>query len=290
MKIPFLKMHGAANDFVVVDHRASFLPGEVGRLEALVRRLCDRRRGVGADGVLLLERELGQDFAMRYFNADGRPAEFCGNGARCLARLALDLGLGGGGEVRFRTAVGVKRARRSADGRGIELLFGEVEGCGPLETVEALDRSFSGRVVQVGVPHFVVPVERVEWVPVKEWGAALRQHARFRPGGTNVDFVARLAPGRVAMRTYERGVEDETLACGSGAMAVALWAAAAGDPTPVAVVTAGGDELGVGLAALALRPTARWEVSLTGPAEVAYAGEWTEAVPAPASGVAAARA
>ena len=290
MKIPFLKMHGAANDFVVVDHRAPFLPGEDGPLESLVRRLCDRRRGVGADGLLLLENQPGLDFAMRYFNADGRPAEFCGNGARCLALFALDLGLGRGGEVRFGTAVGVKRARRSGEGRWIELSFGDVEGCGPPETLEALERSFSGRLVQVGVPHFVVPVERVEWVPVKEWGAALRQHARFRPAGTNVDFVARLAPGRVAMRTYERGVEDETLACGSGAMAVALWAAAAGDPPPVAVVTAGGDELRVGLAALGPRPNPRWEVTLIGPAEVAYAGEWTEAAPAPAGGYTAARA
>lgn len=101
MKIPFLKMHGAANDFVVVDHRARFLPGEPETLELLVRRLCDRRRGVGADGLLLLESEPGVDFAMRYLNRDGRPAEFCGNGARCLAWFALELGLGAGGEVRF---------------------------------------------------------------------------------------------------------------------------------------------------------------------------------------------
>src|SRR5882762_5139807 len=115
MKIPFLKMHGAANDFVVIDHRAPFLPAVAGELEPLVQRLCDRRRGVGADGVLLLERAPDLDFAMRYFNADGRPAEFCGNGARCLARLALDRGLGSGGEVRFRTAAGAMRARGSAE-------------------------------------------------------------------------------------------------------------------------------------------------------------------------------
>ena len=284
MTIPFLKMQGAANDFVVVDHRRPFLPTTDGGLELLIRRLCDRRRGVGADGVLLLERGEGVDFAMRYFNADGRPAEFCGNGARCLARLALDLGLGSGGEVRFQTAAGVQRARAGGDGRGIELHFGAVDGCGPIETLEAGGREFIGRRALTGVPHFVVPVERVEWVPVKEWGSALRHHAAFGSAGTNVDFVARLSPGRLAMRTYERGVEDETLACGSGAMASALWSVADGDTPPVTIVTAGGDELFVGLSPLSGTAEARWDVRLTGPAERVFRGEWTESAPAMVAG------
>jgi len=275
MTIPFLKMHGAANDFVVIDHREPFLDEP---LEGLVRRLCDRRRGVGADGVLLVESDRECDFAMRYFNADGQVADFCGNGARCVARLALDQGLGRGGEVRFRTAAGLKRARRSADGRGIELEFGRIERPGAPLAVEAAGRSFSGRLVGAGVPHFVVPVERVEWAPVHEWGAALRHHARFEPGGANVDFTARMGPGRVAMRTYERGVEAETLACGSGAMAVAVWAVVEGEPPPIAVMTAGGDELRVALR----EADGGFEAALTGPAEVAYRGEWIEAVPAEA--------
>jgi len=274
MTIRFLKMQGAANDFVVVDHRLPFLPAEEARLVPLIRRLCDRRRGVGADGLLLLEREAGGDFAMRYFNADGHPADFCGNGARCLARLALDLGLGSAGEVRFATAAGLQRARFSADGRAIELLFGTVDGAGPVETVTALERTFSGRRALTGVPHFVVPVTRVDPVPVAAWGAALRHHPAFGAGGTNVDFVARLGPARVAMRTYERGVEGETLACGSGAMASALWAVAEGDRPPITVVTAGGDPLTVGLIAVAGAAGPRWDVRLTGPAEVAYRGEW----------------
>lgn len=278
MKIPFLKMHGAANDFVVVDHRVPLLPATAAGLEALLRRLCDRRRGVGADGVLLLERDPEHDFGMRYFNADGKPAEFCGNGARCLARLALDLGLGTGGEVRFRTAVGAMRARRGPHGQGIELRFGTVDGWGPVETFEVAGRSFSGRRIQTGVPHLVVPVERVDRVPVPEWGPSLSHHPQGGPAGTNVDFVARLAPGRIAMRTYERGVEAETLACGSGAMAAALWAVAEGDRPPIVVLTAGGDELQVGLVPVG----ERWDVKLTGPAEVVYSGEWTEPVPATA--------
>jgi len=269
VKIPFLKMHGAANDFVVVDHREPFL-GDPS--PELIRRLCDRRRGVGADGVLLIERDPDADFAMRYYNADGGVAEFCGNGARCVARLALDLGLGKGGEVRFRTASGLMRARERADQRGIELHFGSVARPSDPIVVEAAGRSFEGQAVVAGVPHFVVPVERVEWVPVQEWGAALRHHPRFEPHGTNVDFVARLGPGRVAMRTYERGVEAETLACGSGAMSVAAWSVLAGDRSPVSIVTAGGDELTVRLDA----DPRGYQVTLIGPAEVAFRGEWSE--------------
>jgi diaminopimelate epimerase len=273
MTVPFLKMHGAGNDFVVIDHRG----GELGPdPAALIARLCDRRRGVGADGVLLLERDPEFDFAMRYYNADGRPAEFCGNGARCLAALALELGLGRGGEVRFRSDAGVQSARRNPNGRGIELHFGRLERPGASIRLEAAGRSFEGREVRAGVPHFVVGVEKVEWVPVAEWGSALRHHARFAPAGTNVDFVARLGPSRVAMRTYERGVEAETLACGSGAMASALCALVDGDASPIAVVTAGGDELSVALSASA----GGWEAKLMGPAEVAFAGTWSEPAPA----------
>ena len=142
MSLPFLKMHGAGNDFVVIDHRAGDLGDD---LAALVTRLCDRRRGVGADGVLLLERDPELDFAMRYFNADGRIAEYCGNGARCLARLALDLGLGRSGAVRFRTDSGIQSARRSADGRGIDLQFGRVGRPESMVTLEAAGRRFEGR-------------------------------------------------------------------------------------------------------------------------------------------------
>jgi diaminopimelate epimerase len=276
VSIPFLKMHGAANDFVVIDHRRPFLPEN---LEPLVIRMCDRRRGIGADGVLLLERDREFDFAMRYFNADGRPADYCGNGARCLARLALDLGLGGtgGSGVRFRTDAGVQEARPGSGGRGIELQFGTVPSDGEPCTVAAAGREFAGRLIRVGVPHFVVGVERVEWVPVMEWGSALRHHPRFGAEGANVDFVSRLDASRVAMRTYERGVEAETLACGSGALASALWLAAQGGTSPASIVTAGGDELVV-----AWRKSAgAYDLSLTGPAEVAFRGEWAEPAMAP---------
>jgi diaminopimelate epimerase len=271
MKFPFLKMHGAANDFVVVDHRQPFLPAAS---EALFARLCDRRRGVGADGILLLETHPELDFTMRYFNADGRPAEFCGNGARCLARLALDLGLGRDGIVRFQTDAGFKAAGRSGD--AIELHFGRVAAVGEPERIEAAGREFTGRLIQAGVPHFVIEVADVASVPIEAWAPSLRRHPRFGPAGANVDFAAPRGSPRRAMRTWERGVEGETLACGSGAIATALAAAADGAGSPITILTAGGDELVVSFR----DAEGGWDVRLIGPAEVAFAGTWTETTPA----------
>ncbi len=265
MRIPFTKMHGAGNDFVVVDHREPYLPAD---RRALLARLCDRRRGVGADGVLLLERDAEHDFAMRYHNADGGVAEFCGNGARCIARFALSLGVGRSGEVTFRTDAGVKRARATDDGR-IALWFGAVED-GEAVTLGAIGRTFAGRRVVAGVPHFVVPVPRLDTVPLAEWAPPLRAHTRLGPAGANVDFVSRMPDGRVAMRTWERGVEAETLACGSGAMASALWALLEGAAPPVIVHTSGGDDLVVEFVA---GPGGR-EATLIGPAEFVFTGEW----------------
>ncbi|MCC6349034.1 MAG: diaminopimelate epimerase [Candidatus Eisenbacteria bacterium] len=269
MTLRFVKMHGAANDFVVLDHRAPFLPADA---RALFARLCDRRRGVGADGVLLLENDPEHDFAMRYHNADGGEAEFCGNGARCIARFALDLGLGRDGAVTFRTAAGVKSARSVPDGR-IALEFGRVSD-GERVRLESGGRTVEGRLVGAGVPHLVVPVADVSGVPLAEVAPPLRHHARFAPAGANVDFVALRPDGRCAMRTYERGVEGETLACGSGAIASALWAVLdAGARSPVTVRTAGGDDLVVRFDS---GPGGR-EATLTGPAEIAFRGEWTDA-------------
>ena len=265
MRIPFTKMHGAGNDFVVVDHREPYLPAD---RRALLARLCDRRRGVGADGVLLLERDAEHDFAMRYHNADGGVAEFCGNGARCIARFALWLGMGRSGEVTFRTDAGVKHARATDDGR-IALWFGAVED-GEAVTLGAIGRTFAGRRVVAGVPHFVVPVPRLDTVPLAEWAPPLRAHTRLGPAGANVDFVSRMPDGRVAMRTWERGVEAETLACGSGAMASALWALLEGAVPPVIVHTSGGDDLVVEFVA---GPGGR-EATLIGPAEFVFTGEW----------------
>jgi diaminopimelate epimerase len=266
--IPFVKMHGAANDFIVIDGRGRESGGM--RTE-WIATVCDRRRGVGADGLLLLEPAPGHDFAMRYWNRDGQPAEFCGNGARCIARFALDLGIGSGGTVRFTTAVGPMSARREADDR-IALAFGRIERAGEPLTLEAAGRRFTGRFVRAGVPHFVTPVPDLAAAPLDTWGRALRSHPYFGAEGVNVDLVEP-RDRAIAMRTFERGVEGETLACGSGAMAVALWQAAEGAGSPVSVRTAGGDTLSV---AFAPRDGA-WDVTLIGPAVVAFTGVWDDA-------------
>ncbi len=264
----FRKMHGAANDFVVIDHREPFVPTSPTELFA---RLCDRRRGIGADGVLLLEPSPGCDFAMRYFNSDGEAAEFCGNGARCIARFALDLGLGRDGVVRFATAVGEKRGTALDDGR-IALTFGTFED-GARVSLNAAGRTFEGRRLVTGVPHLVVEAEDLDAVPLSEWAPPLRRHVSLGPAGANVDFVSRLGEGRVAMRTFERGVEGETLACGSGAIACARWAMLdAGMESPIGVRTRGGDELWVEF----VRGESGLEATLTGPAVTVYAGRWCE--------------
>jgi diaminopimelate epimerase len=264
----FTKMHGAANDFVMIDHREPFLPADPA---ALFARLCDRHRGIGADGVLVLERHESADFRMRYHNSDGGPADFCGNGARCIAAFALSLGLGQQGRVRFETAVGEKLAQRLGDGR-IALGFGPV-GLGRIVRVESEGRTFTGFHVNTGVPHFVVPVPDVADVPLLEWARPLRFNPIFGAEGANIDFYSKRADGRVAMRTYERGVEGETLACGSGAIATAIAALADRVHPPVTVRTAGGDDLVVAFADTANGP----EVTLTGPVQVVYQGRWDEA-------------
>ncbi len=261
MEIPFAKMHGAANDFVVIDHRRT-------RLEPTkewVAKLCDRRRGVGADGLLLLEEDPDADFAMRYYNSDGGEADWCGNGARCIARFAFALGLGKDGRVRFRTAIGPQEAQDL--GPVIALEFGHVHDLPEPVELAAAGNRFRGRLVLAGVPHFVTWVDRVGDVPVAEWGRLLRHAPELGAAGANVDFIERLDRG-IAMRTYERGVEGETLACGSGAIASAITAHLEGLTAPVTVRTRGGDDLVVGLE----KNGDGWRVRLTGPAEFAFHG------------------
>jgi len=277
--IPFVKMHGAANDFVVIDHRTPFLPEGEARAR-LLARMCDRRRGIGADGVLLLESDPELDYAMRYHNSDGGAADWCGNGARCLARFALDRGVGRDGAVRYRTVVGVQDAHRRGD--DIEVHFGFVESPGPAMLLEAAGRRFTGRHIRAGVPHFVTAVAKVADVPLANWAPELRRHPQLGPEGANVDFVEHIAPDHVAMRTHERGVEGETLACGSGAIASALWSACEGSKSPVTIRTAGGDDLVVSFRDV----PGGWDVTLAGPALVAFEGRWQEgavrsAAPAP---------
>ena len=240
--IAFSKMSGAGNDFIVIDNRDGRI-GEDGRKE-LFRAWCRRRLGVGADGVLLVEPPAGAgaDFRMRYYNADGGEAESCGNGARCIAAFANSIGAAGD-PLSFETLAGLYGATMTRGGVILSLtdphsLRRDVPL--PLEGIA------EGKVdlIDTGVPHLVTFVEDLAGVEVDRLGRTIREHEAFAPEGVNVNFARVLEGGRLAMRTYERGVEAETLACGTGAVACAIIAHLRGSArSPVEVETTGGSVL-----------------------------------------------
>lgn len=240
----FTKMHGLGNDFVVLDAEVSVDPD-------LVRRLCDRHLGVGGDGVLTVgvSDEL---VTMGYWNADGSPAEMCGNGLRCIARLAVDRGLASPGRFEVRTPAGVKRVEVGDEVR-VDLGM-PVVGDG----IEHDGRFF--RTVDVGNPHAVTEVDDVAQAPVETVGRALQ--AVF-PSGVNVEF-ATFDATEVAMRVWERGV-GETLACGSGIVAVAAVARRSGAGDVITVTMPGGT------ARVEFEDAGAW---LVGPAEYVFEGVW----------------
>lgn len=239
--VEFSKMNGAGNDFVVIDNRD--LSHQLSKEE--IARICQRQRGVGADGLLAVEpAENGADYKMRYYNADGGEAEMCGNGARCFARFVNRLEGGNLETTSFETIAGAIEAEFIGDEVKIELSKPFDLALG-LE-LEIADSTALVHSLNTGVPHAVLFVENLAEVNVREWGSAVRYHGQFAPAGTNVNFVEVREPGLIAIRTYERGVEDETLACGTGMVACAILHHELSEtPTPIRVQVAGGDVLTV---------------------------------------------
>lgn len=267
-KLNFVKMNGAGNDFVLLDNRTHALQLD----GAAIARICDRHRGVGADGVLILEpAENGADHRMRYYNADGGEAEMCGNGARCFARYAKQVA-GANGDVSFETPAGVIRAEFVASDRvRIEMVTPTHFSPNLALTVEGVTHTV--HAINTGVPHACVFVEDLAHAPVVRLGRALRQHSEFAPKGSNANFIAVLGPQAISIRTYERGVEDETLACGTGVTASALIHATVSDAaSPIEVTVRGGDTLQVGFIRGA-KPGEFTDVTLCGPADFVFAGE-----------------
>jgi len=260
----FTKMNGAGNDFVLLDNRA----GDLHLTREQIARLCDRHRGIGADGVLLLERATnGADFRMRYYNADGGEAEMCGNGARCFARFA-DRTAGPLEELSFETPAGVIGAK--LEGELVRLEMSEPKDLRLDLKIALNERRIVGHYLDSGVPHVVVPVEKIETVDVHSLGAQIRHHPMFMPRGANANFIEQRGPHAIAIRTYERGVEAETLACGTGVVASALvFAATAKLDGPIDVQVRGGDTLQVDFARENERFT---NVTLTGPADFVFEG------------------
>jgi diaminopimelate epimerase len=275
--LPFARMHGCGNDFVVIDDRAGLWHA---RREDLARALCDRRKGLGGDGLILIQpgRD-GADFRMTYVNRTGMDGEMCGNGARCSVLRAAQLGL-----IRdagtMATDAGPIRA--ALEGAVVTLRMTPPVDERPPFAVEVEGRAFECRAIDTGVPHAVIFLEHeaaLDALDVERFGRALRHHAAFAPRGVNANFAARRGDGSFRMRTYERGVEMETLACGTGAVAVGLMAHRQfGSSAPVLIHPTGGGLLKIGFRASA---EGFADVTLAGPAELiaegAIPGAWLAA-------------
>jgi diaminopimelate epimerase len=264
----FFKMTAAGNDFIAFDNRPGMLRDS--GLADLTRRLCTRALSVGADGVILLEESREADIRARFLNPDGQPT-FCGNGARCAARLAFLKGLAPA-RMSVQTDLGLHRAEVSANGVSFEMReAGHFE-----ERVEVASqgRLYAGALIDTGVPHYVVVEEGPQGTSFEETGRSLRRHPRFAPAGTNVDFVHPIGNGLFAIRTYERGVEGETLACGTGCVAAALALSAAGKArSPVEFRTRSGASLRVRFEGDARRAAG---IRLEGEARLVFVGQLTD--------------
>lgn len=247
-RVRVTKMSGAGNDFVVIGPDALTQLGDEPR--DWIRRVCRRGLSVGADGVLLVEPLGDGRIRVRFRNPDGSAA-FCGNGTRCAARFAYLEGFAGE-RMRLLTEVGEVRAELRGDQVCVELPAPEDRG--PFRVAVA-DEIVAGRFVVAGVPHALVEVTEIRGRELERWGPVLRRHADFGAAGANVDVVAARADGALAIRTWERGVEGETLSCGSGALAAAFVAYISGGPSRIGVMAASGVELTVEFDGPAEAPT-----------------------------------
>lgn len=265
MQLNFVKMNGAGNDFVMLDNRDG-----VFRLnKEEIAKICDRHRGVGADGVLMVEPARGEgDFRMRYYNSDGGEAEMCGNGARCFARYVNSLA-GPFEKISFETEAGIIRAE--FEGELVCLNMSD-----PVDMVLGTELEVAGETrivhfVNTGVPHAVILDDSVQDLDVHTLGAGVRYHSHFSPKGTNVNFVQRTDDNSGVVRTYERGVEGETLACGTGVVASALiFHETYGVPAPIHLKVKGGEVLSVSFNKVGDHYE---NVTLTGPAEFVFEGK-----------------
>ena len=229
MTISFFKYEGAGNDFILIDNRKN----ETELSAAMISAMCRRHFGIGADGLIMLEEDPAYDFSMRYFNADGREATLCGNGGRCVVAFARRLGLIDKKTV-FSAADGVHHAQIISSSGKTSVVSLQMHDIGQWE------KQNEDYIINTGSPHLVRFVEECSKTDVVSEGRKIRYSPPFRKSGINVNFVS-VSNDTVEMRTYERGVEDETLACGTGAVAVALAVALRGKESPVTLNARGGE-------------------------------------------------
>lgn len=259
--ISFSKYQGAGNDFIMIDDRRGDLEPQM--TTEWIARACDRHFGVGADGMILLQTgKDGADFFMRYYNSDGRTSTFCGNGGRCIVAYAGQLKVHAG-SCRFLGTDGWHDGQVLAEGT-IALSMADVHH---INTID--ENTF---ILQTGSPHFVTFLQDINELDVRAAGREVRYGPAFAKEGINVNFAQRIGPAEIAVRTYERGVEDETLACGTGVVATALAAAyASPDPQHSWLIHARGGDLQVEFQREG--PQVFNQVKLIGPAVESFRGE-----------------
>ena len=263
----FSKMNGAGNDFVVLDNRDENLrfSGEE------IARLCHRQLGIGADGLLMVEpAQNGGAYRMRYYNSDGGEAEMCGNGARCFAKFLDHLEGDTHQSISFETMAGMVSATFPG-GDDVCVHLSDPTDLTLGESPPVNSSPLTVHSVNTGVPHAVVVIDDLSTIDIDSLGASIRRHDHFAPAGTNVNFMQVNGPSNISVRTFERGVEGETLACGTGMVANALvHHELTGDPPPITVTVHSGDNLQVSFEKTAESYTG---VTLTGPAEFVFEGE-----------------
>ena len=266
MNINFYKYQGAGNDFVIIDNRASLFEGSEN--PTLIARLCNRRFGIGADGLILLNRHPEWDFEMHYFNADGHLGSMCGNGGRCIVAFAFHLG-----------AIGDKCSFMAIDGlhhaRVVRPNWIELQ----MVNVDEIESQKDYLFMDTGSPHYVEFVENLSTIDVFQQGRAIRYNDRFQSEGTNVNFV-QVAENGIKVATYERGVEDETLACGTGvtAAAIAYYLKEKPSETTIPITTKGG-QLEVRFNSNA--PGQFSNIWLCGPADLVFKGNIETSINSP---------
>ena len=265
MVLEFTKMNGAGNDFVLIDNRAQTIK----LTRDQIVHLCDRHRGVGADGIMILVPSASgkADWAWDFYNSDGSTGEMCGNGARCFARFVQRF-TGTKRDFTFETGAGVIKANFEGEQVTVNLTPPKDLRLG--EQVPLSNGPQTIHSINTGVPHSVLFVPDADKAMVQELGPEIRRHPHFGPKGTNVNFVQVLGPGHIRVRTFERGVEGETLACGTGVTASALISSRMHKfGSPVKVQVQGGDQLEVSFKE---NHGEFADVRLTGPAEFVFEG------------------
>lgn len=256
MTLKFSKYEGSGNDFIMIDDRKLQFPAN----EQMISRLCDRHFGIGADGILLVQNSEGYDFGMNYFNSDGSHATFCGNGGRCITAFAHRLGIISN-SCRFMAADGMHHAQINENHGGVVIVeLGMKE-----PVIYSIDKTMC--YLNTGTYHVVKFVENPDDIDIIESGREIRYEARFEPHGTNVNF-ARLLKKELYVRTYEKGVENETLSCGTGVTASAIAASLKYGGDSFYVNTAGGRLL---VSFTRMDDTFK-NVKLTGPVRLVFEG------------------